>query len=182
MTALVSLKLKKNEALNEAMISNAFGLELISKWENQNLTSFPSHLKKLILNVKDLSFTSKSIEDCIELEYLRVNGANIPKLSLPRLKKLKTLIISKSNISELDESLLNLQELETLDLSSNNISLLFENANFPNLKRINLDHNNLVELPQWIFRLENINHLSLDENPLSDESKQKLYDHFKIIY
>lgn len=182
MIPLVSLKLKKNEPLKQEVLLNTLGIEIISKWENNHLTGLPSHLKKVILNVKDLTFQKGIIDKCTQLEYLRINGAIIPILDLPLLEKLKTLIISKSSISKIDISFPNLKNLEILDLSGNNIQELPLSLDMPNLKRINLDNNQLTDLPDWLYKLQKLNHLSLDENPLSDDCKQKIYECFKIIY
>ncbi|EQC46431.1 leucine rich repeat protein [Bacteriovorax sp. BSW11_IV] len=182
MNQLISLKLKKNEAPSEELLLNTLGVEFISKSSNDRITSLPEHLKKVIFNIVDFNFQKEILINCHNLEYLRITCANCPLLELPVLSQLKTLIVSKSKINDLDKSVYTLEKLEVLDLSGNQLTELFPVAHLPNLRRINLDGNKLEALPEWIYELENLNHLSLDENPLTDFTKQKLYDRFKIVF
>jgi len=178
-TNYLRIKLRKNQSTipTEKLHEGLVNLEIIG----DSIESLPSLAqlslcKNLLLVCPELQEIPKLPEN---LEILKIKTGRTFPQQLPR--KLHTLQLSqiKSNKSldlELPRGLVN------LDLSSNALHCVDSiNLGAP-LTRINLDHNQLTQLPEILYNNPSLLHLSLDGNPLLEEEKNKLFKTFGIWF
>ncbi len=118
------------------------------------------------------------------LEVLRLKNVALAKLPEKIDKpapKLHTLILSQNHLREIPEWVSDFKMLKVLDVSSNELSQIPTLLPLT-LQRLIADSNQLETLPQSLFELSSLLHLSLEENPLGPEYRQKLFDHFGIWF
>ncbi|KAK4789803.1 hypothetical protein SAY86_017107 [Trapa natans] len=114
-----------------------------------NLVKFPADVSGL-----------KCLESLILSECLLLK--ELPK-GMDRMKSLKELLVSRTAITELPESIILLEKLEKLDLTSCTLlRLLPEHIGMlHSLKELTLDNSGIVSLPVSVGSLENLEILSL---------------------
>jgi Leucine-rich repeat (LRR) protein len=68
-----------------------------------------------------------------------------------------------------------------MNLSGNQLSSLpFGFGQLKNLRRLNLDLNQFYKFPNLITSLPSLHHLSIDDNPFSDEEKARIQRVFHL--
>jgi Leucine-rich repeat (LRR) protein len=140
-----------------------------------------SSLKNLTLSCTQLS-EIEHIEKVI-LERLKISGSDLEKIPEVSFENLIGLSIPRNKILSTKLNVNSPMPLEQLDLGQNKLTQLEVNFNFfPKLKRLNLEHNQLTSLPEELYELKELSHLALKGNPLDEETQQKLYDSFKIVF
>jgi Leucine-rich repeat (LRR) protein len=147
------------------------------------------NLKKLELFMPSLSALPDWITwaypklSLLRLKRTKLEGLPVLNEKTTKLNQLTILSLAQNQLKKLPENLELLASLEVLELYHNQLNALPESFGaLVRLKRLNLDSNQLASLPQSFWTLKNLAHLSLDNNPLSDEQKQKLFDHFGIWF
>lgn len=89
------------------------------------------------------------------------------------LNKLKLLDVSHNQLSELPSSLYGLVSLQTLVLGHNCLAdatfppLQGSEVVFPNLHHVDLTHNQLTQLPAFVYRAQNISQLFASDNSIA---------------
>lgn len=128
------------------------------------LSNIANHVEHLSLNFKEIdnvkqykNLQTLIIHDCNEVDH-------IPSYIFSELEHLKILNLSRTNISQLPNSVENLKELRFLDMSETPISFLPESiCCSTNLQTLNLDNClQLNELPKCMSKLINMRHLVVD--------------------
>jgi Leucine-rich repeat (LRR) protein len=124
-------------------------------------------LKQLILRgnqIRDI----KILENLKKLTYLDLDGNRISVVhsTLKYLGKLTHLSLRGTKIAEVS-FLKGLRKLVVLDLSENDISDVSCIKDLHHLIRLHLDFNQITTLPREVARLENLEYLSINGNPLA---------------
>jgi leucine-rich repeat protein SHOC2 len=134
-------------------------------------------LRSLTLNLPHLSHFPQEVMDLSHLEILKIRCESAT-LSLPEdgpIGLWKIVHFIGMGLKEFPKWSALLQDLEQLNLAKNTLSdLPAEFIHCRQLRRLTLDTNQFKGLPEVIYKMDNINHLSLDGNPLSDEEKAKI--------
>ena len=127
-------------------------------------------LSDLKISIEDLTdIDSRNWKYITGVKLVPVKNRNSVPKEIFKLKQLKYLDLSKSNLIEISNDLANLTNLETLDLQSNQIkSLPHEIGKLKNLKKLYLNNNQLTTLPSEFGFLNNLSQLNLENNKLSD--------------
>lgn len=116
------------------------------------------------------------------LEVLRLKNVGLTKLPEEMTSfapRLHTLVLSQNHLELIPDWVANFKNLKVMDVGSNAIAHL--PAKLPlTLQRLIADSNQLATLPPALFELHSLLHLSLEENPLSEECRQKLFARFGI--
>jgi len=102
----------------------------------------------------------------IDIAFHRNAITSIPP-TIGELKKLKFLDLSFNHLSAIPQELTDLPNLHTLNLGNN---LLAQMPNFENLKQLGklfVDHNQLIELPDGIYKLTNVSELYAANNQIA---------------
>ena len=181
------LLLKEVEAIIEAKLEKVGINDIVSKKgfvldDNENIIGLNldsskltdiSFLKKFI-NLKQLILGGnqisdiKILENLKDLKYLDLEGNQISDVHSPLnyLEKLTYLSLRSTKIAEVS-FLTELSNLEVLDLSENDISDVSCLKDLNHLIRLYLDFNLITILPEEIARLENLEYLSINGNPLA---------------
>uniref|UniRef100_A0A0E0BL22 Uncharacterized protein n=1 Tax=Oryza glumipatula TaxID=40148 RepID=A0A0E0BL22_9ORYZ len=98
------------------------------------------------------------------LKYLSVRNTKVSKLApqIKELRILRTLDISRTNISEIPSEVCDLNYLEMLDLRGTRIRHLPEKVKqLTSLKRLDISHTKISDLPSGVCRLPNLQTLDL---------------------
>jgi len=137
-----------------------------------------TNLKAINLSENKLKWLPNSICSLINLEKLCLDEnetlTGLP-FSIWKLSKLEYLNADNNKITELPESICELGSLKSLDLSKNNLSNLPDSiGKLKQLGFIHLSENNIGTLPESIINLEKIRYLYIKNCPLTIETKQKL--------
>ena len=176
-----------------------FPIELLNLWDlteleiiGGNFTYFPEDisilkkLKKLSLISTKISVIPKEIFLLPELNYLSLKNNRLK--SLPELdsqSNLKQLILGRNylNAKSLESFFNEAPGLLYLDLGHNLISDIPESlVRLKKLIRLNLENNKLHGLPIRLKDLENLQHLSIIDNPIPDSEKELITKDFNIIF
>ncbi|WP_445181290.1 dermonecrotic toxin domain-containing protein [Pseudomonas sp. McL0111] len=155
------------------------------------------------------SGVSRFLESFPKLKGLRINEyalGNLPE-TIYRMADLKSLTLSECHITLTEQSILELaqmERLEFLDLSDNPLGLTLDIGQMNELSTLILDNTGITELPRGMLRLKNLEIAELDDNaithipsdilelppefgarinlrdnPLDEESLQRLIAYFK---
>ena len=160
---LKTLRLKKSQSTLpvEILFEDFTHLEIFGG----NLTEIPAKLfeKKGLIN-------------------LRVKNSGLAALPLEVANPsptLEVLALAQNNLTQIPNWVGKFRALKNLDLGKNQITEL--TAIFPSgLERLNLESNALQSLPDSLYALKKLNHLSVDHNPLSAETVERIYESFGI--
>ncbi len=174
---LTSLELTRNQLSQlPPEIGQLTHLVVLHIWGNP-FSALPSEIQNLT-NLSTFSFNSDQLAELpatiFSLENLRlldVSGNITIKIfpkSIKKLVKLKTLHLTRSQITKLSSEVGQLQSLTSLNLDGNQLSQLPpEIIELQSLTSLNLDGNQLSQLPPEIIELQNLTSLSLSSNQLS---------------
>lgn len=103
------------------------------------------HIKFKLSQIRDVDIL---LEQQSHLKYLDLSGnflTSLPNQTLKNKTQLKTLILADNQLKDLPTSVNDLKALEYLDLSNNYFKVLV-NLELPNLKGLNLNNNDLIEI------------------------------------
>lgn len=176
--ANLRIKLRKNQYTIpvENLTSEVTNLEILG----DSIEKIPSlkHLTKcvsLLLVCPQLGQLDELPEN---LKILKIKGGHTYPKNLPQSIKILQISGIKCSLNgiELPRGIIN------LDLSSNELMTLADIELNSSLTRLNLDHNQLSNLPESLYQNKSLLHLSLDGNPLTDEEKNKLHKTFGIWF
>lgn len=169
--------LKLAEALTtfpEAIFSLADTLEILDLSGNR-LTALPDDLHRLkklkVIFASNNPFTElpASLGLCENLEMIgfKANAiSHVPAAALP--PKLRWLILTDNQISELPQAIGNLPHLQKLMLAGNQLAQLPESiANCRNLQLLRISANQFDQLPDAIFKLPKLAWLAYGGNPFA---------------
>jgi len=172
------------------------------EWDLSQLSDIKSLVNvEIIAGAGKTKLFSAHSAEFLQLEGLIISGAEIdfqnfrpfPKLKILRLKncslkeslflpeKIEILKLSGCGLTHIDSIIRQVPGLLELDLSANKIEEL--PTCLPKLfrlKRLNLDGNSIHSLTLRQQDFPNLCHFSIDDNPLSQESRQSLFEQFKI--
>ncbi|EJF06485.1 Leucine Rich Repeat (LRR)-containing protein [Thiovulum sp. ES] len=143
-------KLKELENISGVNLKNFHSVTRISPWWKSDIS--------------DIS----GFENFINLTYLNLNTNQVSDISaLKNLTNLKELDLTKNQVSDIS-SLKNLVNLEELYLWENKISDISALKNLTNLKELDLRKNKINFIPKWIGNFINLTYLNLQLNNLSE--------------
>ena len=133
---------------------NIFQLDFLNflQISNTKLLSLPEELGKL-LNLKTLDLHRNSIE-------------KLPA-SIGCLKELKNLDLSGNELQLLPAELGELTLLQTINVNCNKLTELPSVATLKNLSRLDVSHNQLIELPDGIYELEHLAEIDASNNQIA---------------
>ncbi|KAF8354776.1 iglr-1 [Pristionchus pacificus] len=125
------------------------------------------------------------------LEFLDISGTSLTRVDFPseiRFPSLRTLLLNSNKIEELTEdSFAAFPNLEVLSLRDNNISTLsYEYLKLIKLRRLDMSHNSIKNLPTRVFRLlSNLEYLDISMNEMkramsSDFQSQQRLRHLNL--
>ena len=122
----------------------------------------------------------KSVEEMLKLEVLNLSYNKLTKIrgansttSIGNLINLKSLFLTRNDLTIIPPEIGNLINLEALDLLGNDLTTLPpEIGNLINLKYLNLSYNKLTNLPLEIGNLINLKDLDLSYNKLTNLPKE----------
>lgn len=180
----LTLRLKKNQdpVIESNQLDSITHIEIISRFEPKDFLFLkekidPTLISALTINVKNLQSPPREINLFSNLKYLKIINSEIEEIDFKF--SLETIIITKANLKRIPSDIYEMQELKVLDLNGNQINQIETKIDkVKNLQRLNLDGNLIENLPESFYCLEKINHLSLDGNPLSEKTRQDVFDHF----
>jgi len=167
----IQSKLSQYRNLCALDLSNNLDLDLDAAL---NTISNPSRLRVLILNDNDLKKLPQSIKRFPELRQISLNGN--PNINLEQafdvLKELPIEFINLQNnkLTTLPENINQVTSLEDLNLSKNQINdgMTFHHlSKLPKLNSLWLTQNEIQQLPQELFELNQIRNLYLEKNNLN---------------
>ncbi len=143
------------------------------------LSSLPKDISRLhklkIAFFSDCNFTTFPAElaQCRSLEMVAFKGnhmTTIPEGAFPR--KLRWLILTNNEISELPKSIGQCHRLQKCMLAGNRLTALpNEMSHCRKLGLLRLSSNNLTLLPAWVFELPELSFLSFAGNPCAPSSE-----------
>lgn len=152
---------------------DVFNLDL----SGQSLDSIPAYLyhfeklEALKLSDNNIREINKELEKLDHLEFLELSGNQIRKVDFARLGKaaesLKELWLRNNKIRKIDASLNLLSGLETLNLGENRISSIDSTIHLRYLTILNLDMNQLDQLPNMVQRTNRLFHFNIYGNNLN---------------
>ncbi|MDD0853077.1 leucine-rich repeat domain-containing protein [Halobacteriovorax sp. GB3] len=183
----MTIRLKKNQrpVIETNQLDSITHIEVIARNHQHVDFSFlkeqinPVSISALTINVKDLRIPPSEISLFYNLKYLKIINSKIEKINFKY--SLETIIMPKANLERIPSDIYEMRDLKVLDLNGNRISKVDSKIEkLKNLQRLNLDCNLIENLPESFYYLEKINHLSLDGNPLTEKTKQEIFDHFGI--
>lgn len=152
-------------------------------------------------NFDSIPFAVLDLDGLTELDFYYNNISVIPS-SIDRLQKLKMLFVSYNKIDKIPASLQNLVELkklyihhneliglppwiayfkdlEVLDVGYNKLAVLPDFSTAISLKEVDVQKNNLSEVPWSILKLPNIERLFIRDNPFELTEDEAI--EFKIL-
>lgn len=180
MSSLIIKSKKNGPPLKESLLEISGNLEILeihSGAEEVLELNFPYAIKNLSINMESLKKIAFSSQLFKTLKVLKIR-ANSYEIDFDlSFLNLETLQIS-SGLTRIDLS--KTPNLKTLNLSQNR--LVEVDSKLTKLTRLNLDHNNFKKVPELVWNTPSLLHLSIDENPLTQEEQQKLFDRFKIWF
>ncbi|KAJ6230491.1 lrr receptor-like serine/threonine-protein kinase-related [Anaeramoeba flamelloides] len=155
LTSLQTLEMNNNEITNiNEKIGNLKKLKYLSL-SNNLIENLPSSFCNLV-SLKTLNLNNNEI-------------INLPT-NFGYLKNLEELDLSSNEIYELVDNFSNLTKLEIINLSFNQINKLNNDTSFNNLMtgvtQVNLESNQIEQLPYSFFQLFNLKNLNLANNDL----------------
>ena len=136
---------------NDSIYIDLIGMDSMSNinWQNVNPT------------VIELFFPSSSVSN-LEMDFNRFN-------------RLEKLVISKSFIKDIPNSISELTNLKTLLIYGSKIEEIpIELCSMMSLKSLTIWRSKLTKLPSDIAKLKNLRHLNLIENKISKAEQQKI--------
>lgn len=150
--------------------------------QDKRLTSLPDAVSKLnitkaILTGNDFTEFPKPIlqNENIEEIIIAANPLQTIPTEINNLKRLKSLAVDRTKISEIDADLSKMTSLEDFSISHNELSNVPEQIkNIPNLRGLYLNDNNLENISFIDARLNRLENLDLYSNKitkLSEETK-----------
>ncbi len=125
------------------------------------------HVIGLTLSFFNLKTFPEEITTLISLKELRLGGnrfSTIPE-SIKNLKNLHTLYIFDNELTELPDSIGELNSLQYLNLTNNHLKFLPESfGNLNSLRFLGLEENNLKKIPESLVDLVSLEELNLNSN------------------
>jgi Leucine-rich repeat (LRR) protein len=167
--------LKGNFPTSVFSLTNLKKLDLSSNklyGEIPNLSSL-SNLTYLNLSNNDFTgdvWSSYSNLPNLEEIYVGHNNCNISNTDFSGFSGLKSLDISKLNLTEIPASLGSLQKLSSLNVSNNAIVSFSNLSSLNQLQELNLANNNLNKVPSEIINFISLKSLDLSNNIITDFS------------
>ncbi|XP_067119917.1 leucine-rich repeat-containing protein 57-like [Centruroides vittatus] len=126
------------------------------------------HLKHLTANNNKISQLPKEIGNLTKLESLSLNGNRLTALpsTLSQLKNLRTVSISNNHLTKFPVVFCDLPHLDMLDLSHNKITEVPDDLQNLFVAELNMNQNQLSELPEAIALCPRLKVLRVEENCL----------------
>lgn len=138
-----------------------------------------THLEIFGGNLKELPAKLFEKNGLINLRVKNSGLAQLPLTVANPSPTLEVLALAQNNLTQIPSWVGKLRALKNLDLGKNQISELA--SIFPlGLERLNLESNALSNLPDSLYALKKLNHLSVDHNPLNAETVERIYESFGI--
>ena len=158
-------------------------------------TSFPydlQNIRSIRIDTSLITEINSNIKQCKYLTGLSIINSPVTYIDskISSLRQLKVLTISGTEITSLPDELDSLNSLEVLDLSNNNFQVIPKVVcKLKTLKILILDRStDLLEFPDELSELVNLERLSLKLIPISEKTKRNLKELFtgnpniQIIY
>lgn len=125
------------------------------------------NLKYLTLTNVGLKYIPISIKKLTKLESLDLSDNELMELpeTLGRLEKLMFLFLDNNHLSDLPQSIKNLKLLVTLSLKNNEFKVLPDVLRYCLMGELNLDENNLLNLPSFVAQMPNLTEIQISKNP-----------------
>jgi Leucine-rich repeat (LRR) protein len=157
---------------------------------SNQLTHIPDEIGNLV-NLKNLDFSNNNLEilpssmsNLVELTTCNLSGNKLTKLfPLEKLTKLAILELSRNKFTTLPDDIYSpsLEKLAQINASFNEIESLSENiSDLPSIKVLNLQNNNLTELPCTLYNCAKLKDLLVKENKIKDNRLKKLIEQNKV--
>ena len=182
--------LTKIEELNLSFNEIQYLPNSINKLQNLNsidlscnkLIEFPDNCERLF-KLKKLFLSNNSIMnidnicEIKSLEEISLNGNQIFEVPdiINNLENLVYLNLSENNISNLPNTFNKCKKLHQLCLSNNFITDITNICKIKTLESLSLYNNQIFDIPNTIFNLENLIYLNLSENCISNLPKTIIY-------
>lgn len=183
---------KKNFLLILPRIFEAAQRQLIELSPYQGGMSIKTWLKKNERKIKKISELDLSNQPFLYaipseihffsgLRVLNLSNNNLRKITnvVKKLPKLQKLIVSGNKIDRLEE-LHKMKTLRELYLGNNRIRDISEIKPLKNLEILSLDGNLIEEIPRCVKKLERLFRLTLEQNPLSENSIHFLEELYEV--
>ncbi len=176
---LKCLDLSSNEIMKIENLYELKNLEVLNlsnnKIENIENLDYVTHLETLSLASNNINIITH-LEKLTQLKKLNLSFNKIEKITgLKNLPKLNILLLNNNKIKKI-EGLQNLSELKELYLNNNSINEIQGIKFLKNLIILFLDNNNIKNFYfNDLDSLSSLNFLSLNNNPLTSESRLSYY-------
>ncbi|CAK9293943.1 unnamed protein product [Gordionus sp. m RMFG-2023] len=145
---------------------------------HNKLNKLPSNMETFVtLKILNISFCNlkelpNSINTLVKLENLIANNNDIAQLpdTFVALKNLKNLSLNLNKFKMFPQQILSLGSLTTLDLSNNLIVKLPNEIELIQCIEINLNYNQLTQLPEGLSKCPRLKVIRLEHNSLTPHS------------